>query len=101
MIIQKQVSRRGGISGASPSKKDDNDDQEIAALAAITGAIIEEVKKSKIKNKQSIIQIVIYESSVWTRGCRWKVSNHKIILISEMPNKILISSKMYIISTHY
>ncbi|XP_055303918.1 potassium channel subfamily K member 1 isoform X2 [Sitodiplosis mosellana] len=59
------VSRRGAISGASPHKKDDADnDQEIAALAAITGAIMEEVKKSQIKNKHNIIQIVIYESSV-------------------------------------
>lgn len=58
----KQVSRRGAISGASPNKRDD--DQEIAALAAITGAIMEEVKKSQIKNKHNIIQIVIYESSV-------------------------------------
>lgn len=55
--------RRGGISGASYDKKDE--EQEIAALAAITGAIIEEVKKSnQINNKQNIIQIVIYESSV-------------------------------------
>lgn len=64
-IKKKQVSRRGAISGASPHKKgDDDDDQEIAALAAITGAIMEEVKKSQIKNKNNIIQIVIYESSV-------------------------------------
>lgn len=61
----KQVSRRGAISGASPNKQNDNDDQEIAALAAITGAIMEQMKKSKTTNKQSIIQIVIYESSVW------------------------------------
>lgn len=36
----------------------------MAALAAITGAIMEEVKKSQIKNKNNIIQIIIYESSV-------------------------------------
>lgn len=63
LYLKKQVSRRGGFSGASPNKNGD-DDQEIAALAAITGAIMEEVKKSQIKNKHNIIQIVIYESSV-------------------------------------
>lgn len=40
----------------------------MAALAAITGAIMEEVKKSQIKNKNNIIQIIIYESSVWRDG---------------------------------
>lgn len=58
--MYKQVSRRGAISGASPNKKDDDDSEEIAVLAAI----MEEVKRSKIKNKHNIIQIVIYESSV-------------------------------------
>ncbi|XP_031626941.1 potassium channel subfamily K member 9 isoform X3 [Contarinia nasturtii] len=52
------VSRRGAISDKG---RDDVDDQEIAALA---GVIMEEVKKSQIKNKHNIIQIVIYESSV-------------------------------------
>lgn len=51
--------RRGGISGASSK----HDEQDIAALAAITGAIIDRVQKSAQK-KPNIIQIVIYESSV-------------------------------------
>lgn len=51
--------RRGGISGASSGQ----DEQDLAALAAITGAIIDQVKKST-QNQQKIIQIVIYESSV-------------------------------------
>lgn len=55
--------RRGGISGASSDKK--QEEQEIAALAAITGAILEEVQKSaKNAQKQKVLQIVIYESSV-------------------------------------
>lgn len=54
------TNRRGGISGASAKQQDD---QDIAALAAITGAIIDRVQKST-QNKQNIIQIVIYESSV-------------------------------------
>lgn len=55
--------RRGGISGASGDKKED---EEIAALAAITGAILDQVKRTAQINsdKQNIIQIVIYESSV-------------------------------------
>lgn len=63
--LLEQVSRRGGFSDASPKHGDDENEQEIAALAAITGAIMEEVKrKAQMKNKQSIIQIIIYESSV-------------------------------------
>lgn len=55
--------RRGGISGASIDKK--QEEQEIAALAAITGAILEEVKKSaKNTQTQKVVQIIIYESSV-------------------------------------
>lgn len=55
--------RRGGISGASGDRKED---EEIAALAAITGAILDQVKRTAQLNsdKQNIIQIVIYESSV-------------------------------------
>lgn len=51
--------RRGGISGASGDKKED---EEIAALAAI----LEQVRRAAQhnSNKQNIIQIVIYESSV-------------------------------------
>lgn len=62
-----QVSRRGGFSDASPKHGggDDENEQEIAALAAITSAIMEDLnKKAQMKNKQSIIQIIIYESSV-------------------------------------
>lgn len=55
--------RRGGISGASSDKR--QEEQEIAALAAITGAILEEVQKSaKNPQSQKVLQIVIYESSV-------------------------------------
>lgn len=54
--------RRGGISGASVDKK--QEEQEIAALAAITSAILQEVKESAAKNHPKIVQIVIYESSV-------------------------------------
>lgn len=55
--------RRGGISGASSDKK--QEEEEIAALAAITGVILEEVQKSaKMNQTQNVIQIVIYESSV-------------------------------------
>lgn len=55
--------RRGGISGASSDKK--QEEQEIAALAAITNAILQEVQESA-KNNQTpkVLQIVIYESSV-------------------------------------
>lgn len=55
--------RRGGISGASGDKKED---EEIATLAAITDAILDQVKRTAQLNndKQNIIQIVIYESSV-------------------------------------
>lgn len=52
------ANRRGGFSGASPDKTD------IAALAAL---IIDQVHKSE-PSKQNIIQIVIYESSVWKRA---------------------------------
>lgn len=65
-LVRKQVSmphRRGGISGASSDKRDE--EAEIAALAAITGAILEEVQKSaKNAQTQKVLQIVIYESSV-------------------------------------
>lgn len=55
--------RRGGISGASTDKR--QEEAEIAALAAITGAILEEVHKSaKNAQTQKVVQIVIYESSV-------------------------------------
>lgn len=55
--------RRGGISGASTDKQ--QEEAEIAALAAITGAILEEVQKSaKNAQTQKVVQIVIYESSV-------------------------------------
>lgn len=67
----KQVSRRGAFSDASPKYGDDDDDtdennQDIDALSAITSAIImDEVKrKAHMRNKQNIIQIIIYESSV-------------------------------------
>lgn len=55
--------RRGGISGASGNKKED---EQMAALAAITGAILDQVKRTQKLNsdKQNIVQIVIYESSV-------------------------------------
>lgn len=54
--------RRGGISGASDKRQEE---AEIAALAAITGAILEEVQKSaKNAQTQKVVQIVIYESSV-------------------------------------
>lgn len=56
--------RRGGISGASSDKKEE-EEQQIAALAAITNAILQEVKESAAKSNQpKIVQIVIYESSV-------------------------------------
>lgn len=65
--IRIQVSmphRRGGISGASSDKKEE-EEQQIAALAAITSAILQEVKESTAKsNQHKIVQIVIYESSV-------------------------------------
>lgn len=55
--------RRGGISGASIDKK--QDEQEIEALAAITSAILQEVKVSAKHNQAPrVVQIVIYESSV-------------------------------------
>lgn len=54
--------RRGGISGASSDKK--QEEQEIAALAAITSAILKEVKDSAIHQTPRLVQIVIYESSV-------------------------------------
>lgn len=72
MFISKQVSRRGAFSdGSSKHDEDDDDaagenDQDVAALSAITSAIImDEVKrKAHMKNKQNIIQIIIYESNV-------------------------------------
>lgn len=64
-FVLEQVSRRGGFSDASPKHGDDDNEQEIAALAAITGAIMEDFKKkAQMNNKQNIIQIIIYESSV-------------------------------------
>lgn len=54
--------RRGGISGASSDKK--QEEQEIAALAAITNAILQEVKESAKNQPPKVVQIIIYESSV-------------------------------------
>lgn len=54
----------------------------MAALAAITGAIMEEVKKSQIKNKNNIIQIIIYESSVWRDEKKKKLSRHLNWIVS-------------------
>lgn len=50
--------RRNGTS----SKK--HQEQEIAALAAITNAFLQEVKEAAIQEQPKIMQIIIYESSV-------------------------------------
>lgn len=50
--------RRGG---GSDKKRDE---QEMAALQAITNAILREVKEATQKEHPKIVQIVIYESSV-------------------------------------
>lgn len=52
--------------GGSSSKKQDERDQEIAALTAITNAFLQEVKEvAKLKaEKPKVMQIIIYESSV-------------------------------------
>lgn len=58
------MTRRNATSGPSSDKKEDED---LAALEAITSAILKEVKtvvESKTKDDTSIVQIVIYESSV-------------------------------------
>ena len=55
--------RHGGNSSADKKAQE----QEMAALAAITNAILQEVQEAQLsKNKQQpkLVQIVIYESSV-------------------------------------
>lgn len=39
-------------------------EQEIAALAAITSAFLQEVKVAAVQEQPKIMQIIIYESSV-------------------------------------
>ncbi|XP_055683012.1 potassium channel subfamily K member 15 [Lutzomyia longipalpis] len=62
-VLTVSMPRRHGFSGPSS----DGDDQEMAALEAITNAILQEVKEAAHqahKQHPKVVQIVIYESSV-------------------------------------
>ncbi|XP_055709623.1 TWiK family of potassium channels protein 7 isoform X2 [Phlebotomus papatasi] len=64
-VLTVSMPRRHGFSGPSSDRKDD--DQEMAALEAITNAILQEVKEAAHqahKQHPKVVQIVIYESSV-------------------------------------
>ncbi|XP_059617700.1 TWiK family of potassium channels protein 7 [Phlebotomus argentipes] len=64
-VLTVSMPRRHGFSGPSSDGKDD--EQEMAALAAITNAILQEVKEAAHqahKQHPKVVQIVIYESSV-------------------------------------
>lgn len=53
--------RRNGTSSSDKKQQE----QEIAALAAITNAFLQEVKEAAITQEQpKVMQIIIYESSV-------------------------------------
>lgn len=52
--------RRNGTSSSDKKQQE----QEIAALAALTNAFLQEVKEATIQEPPKVVQIIIYESSV-------------------------------------